>query len=150
MAPVGYGMLALIAGVMVVAVLVGAVGGAINGRLKGELSLGAIAVAGAYVLVVALESWSHWNLSLFGMLPLMLTFLAGSWAGRFLETRLGLRPLFAMAAAFGIALLVGFAYMTLVRLGWDALMNPSTSWIALAILALLVVWSIQRRIRATR
>jgi hypothetical protein len=144
-------MLVLIGGAMAVAVFVGAAGGAINGRLKGELPLGAIVVAGAYVLLVAtLESWSDWKLALFGMLPLMLSFLAGSLSGRFLETRLGVRPRFAMVVSFGGALLVGFAYLMLVRLGWDALMEPGTAWIALAILSLLVVWSVQRRMFAKK
>lgn len=84
------------------------------------------------------------------MLPLMLTFLAGSLAGRFLETRLGVRPPFAMVAAFGSALLVGLAYLMLVRLGWGALIDPGTAWIALAILSFLVVWSAQRRMLAKK
>lgn len=146
MAPVAYGVLALIAGVMVVAVLVGAAGGVINGRLKGELSLGATLAAGAYVLVVtSLESGSSWKIALFGMLPLILSFLVGSIATRFLETRFGLRPLLASLGALGCALLAGFVYLMPMSFGWWFLADPSTAWLAVAVLLCLVAWSIIRR-----
>ena len=144
-------MLAKIAGVILLAVLVGAVGGAINGRLKGELSLGAILVMGTYLLAVtSLESWSSWKLSLFGMLPLILTFVVGSVTTQVLEARCGLRPAFATPAALGSALLVGFVYLMLIRLRWLALADLSTAWIALAALSCLMVLSIQKRMRAAR
>jgi hypothetical protein len=144
-------MLALVAGVIFLAVLVGAGGGAINGRLKGEIALGAIVVGGAYFLaVVCLESRSSGKIAVFGLLPLILTFIVGSSTTQLLETRLGLRPTFAVPAAFGSALLVGFSYLMLIRLGWLALADPSTAWIALAVLSCLIVWSIWKRLRATR
>jgi len=151
MAPVAYGMLAKIAGIIFLAVLVGAAGGAINGRLKGELSLGVILVAGTYVVaVMSLESWSSWKLSVFGMFPLTLTFLVGSSTHHVLETRVGLRPVFATVTALGTALLAGLVYMMLIRLRWLALVNPSTAWIAVATLSCLIIVSIRTRMRALR
>jgi len=150
MAPL-LGGVAIVAGAIIVAVLVGAAGGAINGRLKGELSLGAILVVGTYFLVViSLESWSSWKVTLFGMLPLILSFLVGSLTTQFLETRFGLRPVFATLAALGSALLVGFLYLTLIRFGWWVLVDPSTAWIALAALSYLTILSIQRKVRAAK
>ena len=151
MAPVAYGVLAMIAGVMVVAVVVGAAGGVINGRLQGELSVGAVVVTAAYVLLLmALESRSSWRLAVFGLLPLMLSFLVGSVTTRLLQTRAGLRPVLAMLAALGGALLVGFLYLMLIRGGWLKLTDPGTAWVALAAFSLLIVLSIRKRIRTTR
>jgi hypothetical protein len=150
MAPVAYGILALIAGVMVVAVVVGATGGVINGRLRGELSLGAVVVAAAYVLLLmVLESRSTWRFAVFGLLPLMLSFLTGSVTTRLLQTA-GLRPVLAMLAALGGALLVGFSYLMLVRFGWLELTDPGTAWVALAAFAALSVLSIWKRMRTAR
>ena len=147
MAPIGYGVLALIGGAMVFAVLVGAIAGAINGRLKGDLFLGAVLTAGAYVLLfIALESWAAWKITVFGMFPLMLSFVVGSLTGRFLEWRVGLRPLFAVPAAFAGALLVGLSYLLLHRFGWLTL-DPNTAWIAMAALACLMILSMWKRMR---
>jgi hypothetical protein len=147
MAPIAYGILSLIGGAMVLAVLVGAAGGAIYGRLRGDLFLGAILVAVAYVLLFLLvESVSAWKITLFGMFPLMLSFLVGSLTGRFLDTRLGLRPLLAGPAAFFGALLVGFSYLLMHRFGWLTL-NPATAWIALAMVLGLMILSIRKRMR---
>ena len=144
-------MLAMVGGAILVAILIGAVGGAINGRLKGELSLGAILVVGTYFLMVtSLESWSSWKIVFFGMLPLILSFLVGSLTTQFLETRFGVRPVFATLAALGSALLVGFLYLMLITSGWWALADPSTAWIALAALSYLIILSIQKRMRATK
>ena len=128
---------------MFLAVLVGAVGGAIYGRYKGDLFLGAILVAAAYVLLfVLLESVHAWKITLFGMFPLMLSFLVGSLMGRFLEIRLGLRPLFAVPAAFAGALLAGISYLLLHRVGWLTL-DPATAWMALGIVSSLMILSIR-------
>ena len=141
----------MIAGVMVVAVLVGATGGAINGRIRGELSLGVILTAGTYFLaVIILESWSHWKLTLFGLLPLILSFLVGSLTTQFLETRLGLRPVLAALAGLGSALLAGFLYLLPPRFGWWNLVDPNTAWMALALLSYLIFLSIQRKMRAAK
>lgn len=146
MAPVAYGMLGMVAGVIVLAVFVGAIAGAINGRLGGELSLGAILTVGAYILVVtSVESWSSGKLTVFGMLPLMLCFLAGSLTIQIVESRLGLRPVLAVPAALGTALLAGFSYLMLIRSGWLDLTEPGTAWIALALLSCLIVLSIVKR-----
>jgi hypothetical protein len=149
MAPIAYGVLALIGGAMVLAVLVGAAGGPIYGRLKGDLFLGAILGTGAYVLLfLLLESISAWKITLFGMFPLMLTFVSGSLAGRFMEARFGVRPLCAAPAALASALLVGFSYLFLHRFGWLTL-DPNTAWIALAALLCLMILSIRKRMRST-
>jgi len=138
------GVLAIAAGVMTLAVLVGAVGGAIHGRLKGELSIGAILVMGTFYFVVkALESWSPWSLVLSGMLPLILTFLVGSVTTQLLETRLGLRPVFATLAGLGSALLAGFLYLMGIKLGWWPLADRNN--IALAVLTCLIILSIWKR-----
>ena len=145
MAPIAYGILALIGGAMFLEVRVGAAGGAIYGRLRGDLFLGAILTTAAYVLLfIALESVSSWKITLFGMFPLMLSFLVGSLTGRFLETRL--RPLFAAPAALAGALLVGFSYLLMHRFGWLSL-DPNTAWIAIAALSCLMILSIRKRMR---
>lgn len=150
MAPIGYGMLAMVAGVVVVAVLVGTVGGVINGRLKGELSLGAIVAGGTYFLVVILlESWSFAKIALFGALPLLLTFVVGSITTLFLETRFRLRPVLASLAALGSALFVGTLYLALIKLGWLDLADLGPVRIAGAALSCLIAWSIRKRLRAT-
>lgn len=141
----------MIAGVMAVAVVVGAAGGVINGRLRGEFSLGAVVVAAAYVLLLmVLESWSTWRFAVFGLLPLMLSFLTGSVTTRLLQTRAGLRPVLAMLAALGGALLVGFSYLMLVRFGWLELTDPGTAWVALTAFSALIVLSIWKRVRTAR
>ena len=142
-------MLALIGGAMVLAVLVGAAGGVINGRLKGDLFIGAILVAATYVvLFIALESPSAWKITLFGMFPLMLSFVASSLADRCLEMR-RMRALLAAPAAFAVALLVGLSYLLVHRLGWLTL-DPNSAWIALAIVSCLLVLSILKRARMAR
>lgn len=134
---------------MIVAVLVGAVGGAIYGRYKGDLFVGAILVAAAYVLLfLLLESVSAWKITLFGMFPLMLSFLVASLTGRFLETRFGLRPLLATPAAFVFALLVGLFYLLTHRFGWLSL-DPGTAWVALVMLSCLMLLSFWKRMRRT-
>ena len=151
MAPVAYGVLAKIAGIMVVAVLVGVVGGVINGRLKGDLSLGAILAGGTYfLLVILLESASSGKFALFGALPLLVTFVVGSVTTRFFETRFHLRPVLASLAALGCALFAGFVYVMLVRVEWVALTSWGSVWIAGAVLSCLIMLSIWKRWRATK
>lgn len=146
MAPIAYGFLALVAGVIVVAVVVGAAGGAINGRLRGVAPVGALATAGVYVLVViGSESVSAWKITVFGLLPLVLTFSAGSYATRLFEAHLGLRSAFAALAGLGSALLVGLLYVVLIRIEWIGLLDPRTAWIALAVFVCLIVDSIWKR-----
>ena len=146
MAPVAYGMLVTIAGVIVLAILVGAAGGAVNGRLKGDLSLGAIVVVGAYAVAVRVLA-SSWKLGVFGMLPLMLTFVVGSVTGTVLATRYGLRQVLAIPAALCSALLAGLLYMMLIKLRWLALTELGTAWVALATLCFLLLLSLQKRLR---
>ena len=145
------GGLAIVAGAIAVAVVVGAAGGAIHGRLKGDLSVGAILTLAAYALVViALESWSARKIIVLGMFPLMLTFLPGSLATRFLESRCGLRPMMAALAGLCVALLVGLAYLMLIRFNYRPLVDPGTAWIALAAISLLVLSSVWKRMRLRR
>jgi hypothetical protein len=147
MAPVAYGVLATIAAVIVVAVLVGAVGGAVTGRLKGDLVLGAAVTAVLhFVIVVAMESsWSRGKIAVFGLLPLMLTFVIGSVTTRFLLTRV--RPVLAGVFGVGIALLAGVLYLTLIKMEWMPLAAPNTAWVAAGIFAVLAALSVRRRVR---
>jgi predicted small integral membrane protein len=143
------GGLAVVAGAIAIALFVGAVGGAIHGRLRGELSLGALLVLGAYALIViALESWSSRKIVVFGMLPLMLTFLVSSLTTQLLATRARVRPMIAALAGFGSALFLGFLYLMLIRFDWLPLVDPNTAWVALAALSCLILLSIRKRLRA--
>jgi hypothetical protein len=151
MAPIAYGVLATIAGIIVIAVLVGVVGGVVNGRLKGDISLGAILAGGTYFLVVILlESGSFGKIALFGVLPLLVTFVVGSAATRFFETRFHLRSIFASLAALGSALLAGFVYLMLIRVGWLSLTEWGTVRIAAAVFSCMIIFSIRKRLRATK
>ena len=147
MAPVGYGMLAAVAGAIVLAALIGAVGGAISGRLKADLTLGVVCTTGVYVLVSALDHLLP--LALLGMLPLILTFLVASLTTQYLEDHVGLRPVLATSAALGSAFIVGYLYALPMRFGWWGLADAQTAWIAGAALACLIFLSMRKRMTTT-
>jgi hypothetical protein len=84
-----------------------------------------------------------------GMLPLVMVFLLASMTARFFRARLGLHPVLAGLAASGIALAAGLSYLMLVKLGSWTFAHPNGYWIALAILALILIASIQKRMRAS-
>jgi hypothetical protein len=150
MAPVAYGVLATIAGVIVVAILVGAMGGAVTGRLKGDLFVGAAVTAVVhYVVVVAMESsWSAGKIAVFGLLPLVVTFVIGAVSTRFFLTRV--RPALAGVLGLGMALLVGALYLTLIKLEWVPLATLDAAWIAAGVVAVLMASSVRRRVRTMR
>ena len=147
MAPVAFGVLATIATVIVVAILVGAVGGAVTGRLRGDLVLGAAVSAVVHFVIVAAikSSWSSGKIAVFGLLPLMITFVIASVATRFFLTRV--RPVLAVLFGMGIALLAGGLYLTLIKLEWVPLAAPRTAWGAASIFAVLMALSLRRRLR---
>jgi hypothetical protein len=147
MAPVGYGMLAAVAGAIVLAALIGAVGGAISGRLKADLTLGVVCTTGVYVLVSALDHLLP--LSLLGMLPLILTFLVASLTTHYLEQRMALRPVLATSAALGSAFIVGYLYALPMRFGWWGLADVKTAWIGGTALVCLIIFSIRKRMLTT-
>ncbi|HSF66567.1 MAG TPA: hypothetical protein VLA67_03955 [Nitrospiraceae bacterium] len=148
MAPVGYGMLAAVAGTIVFAAFVGAIGGVIIGRLKADLTLGVVSTMGVYLLVSMLDHLSP--LALLGMLPLILTFLVGSLTTQYLEDHVGLRPLLATSAALGSAFIVGYLYALPMKFGLWGLADVQTVWIAAAILSFIIIVSIRKRMPTTR
>jgi len=147
MAPVGYGMLAAVAGAIVLAAFIGAVGGAISGRLKADLTLGVVCTMGVYVLVSALDHLLP--LALLGMLPLILTFLVGSLTTQYLEDHVGLRPVIATSVALASGLLAGCLYALPMRFGWWGLADGQTAWLAVVVLACLIILSIRKRMLTT-
>lgn len=148
MAPVGSGMLAAVAGTIVFAAFVGAIGGVIIGRLKADLTLGVVSTMGVYLLVSMLDHLSP--LALLGMLPLILTFLVGSLTTQYLEDHVGLRPLLATSAALGSAFIVGYLYALPMKFGLWGLADVQTVWIAAAILSFIIIVSIRKRMPTTR
>jgi len=146
MAPFAYGVLVMLGTVLVLGVLVGAIGGAILGGLKVDLSRGAGLVIVAYLAMCALSGvrLMEWA----GMLPLVTVFLLGSMTARFFRARVGLHPVLAGFAAFGIALAAGVSYLMLVRISWTFV--PRNGYgVALAMLVVILITSIQRRMRAS-
>lgn len=115
MAPVAFGALAWIAGMVVISVFTGAVIGAAVWRLKSGLIWGAACVA-VYLLVApklcdaALVPFARLNAS-----PLILTFLSSYLAARRLRARGRKSAVWVTVAGFGCGLAVALLYMILFR-----------------------------------
>jgi hypothetical protein len=116
MEPLAMAGLALIAGVTVFAALCGAVGGAILWRVNSGFILGALSVTVMYFLLVAILDYGALKAAAyFGILPLLLTFLFANVSARALARHKKNRPTWAALVALGIALIVGFLYLQLLR-----------------------------------
>ena len=133
----------MVAAAAVLAVIVGAAAGAIAWLLNARLLLLALVAAGVYFVDrVLLGSANLWSAAVIGMPPLILTVLVSWLTARYLGARWQLRRIPAALAGLGCALLLGFLWGFLFRLG---LWLPV--WIALAADVCLVA-VFYRRIRA--
>ena len=141
MAPVAYGALAFIAGMVVISVVVGVLIGALVGRLKHGILWGSLLVA-AYLLVAPpLDDTSPLRFQALNAPATIMTFLSTYLATRHLRIR---RAWLAMIAGFGCGLVVAAAYMALFRV---LLMDDvwALSWFALALDVVLVLLVIRFR-----
>ncbi|MGH7725701.1 MAG: hypothetical protein ACREOU_09750 [Candidatus Eiseniibacteriota bacterium] len=142
-APFVYGFMVLVATAMTVAVVLGAIAGTITGMRRIDLSVGALTALGLYLLSAVLLGFRLGAAS--GILPLILTFLAGSLVGRSLERLQHLHWIWRTLTALGSALVVGFLYLLPIRLGAWWLAYPRLSWIGVAVLGYLIFLSLRRR-----
>lgn len=143
MEPLAVAGYTMVASAAVLAAILGAAAGAIAWLLNARLLLLTVLAAGAYFAErVLLGSASFWSSAVIGMPPLILTLLISWLAARYLAARRQLRRIPAALAGLGCALLLGFLWGFLFRLGlWVPV------WVALAADVCLVA-VFYRRIRA--
>jgi hypothetical protein len=147
MAPIAAAVYATAAAAAILGVVVGAVAGIVVWRLRWGLLAGGPAVVGIYVLLAIALLGSFWlNLSLvFGIPPLLQASLLSWTIARQLETRARLRPLWIALAAPGCSLAMGVLCLLAGRLNLYA-----PIWLALGIVACLIVWAVWQRKPASR
>ncbi len=148
MAPVAYGALANIAGMVFISAFAGVVIGAVFWR--NGIRWGLLCIAGYLALAPALYEASWRGSTFLNGPPVVLTFLITHLTARALYAR-GKRQLRVTIAAAAAGILSAFAFMILFRaLIWE---GPTTaSWIALAADVLLAsvalfkrhAWAVQR------
>ena len=138
MAPVAAAAYATIGATALLAVIIGAVGGAVLWRARHGLALGGLFVVGAFFVAFAAFIGFSWRGALvFGVIPLILTFLISFLAARQLRTRANFRPIWASLAALGTALILGLLYMLLFRIdpwvqAWvGAVLDVGLAWLAI-------------------
>ena len=129
----------MIGAAAVLAVIAGAAGGAALWKAKYGLALGGPSVAGIYFLAVVFFLEISWlGAVLFGVVPLVMTFLVSYLTARHLIMRAKLRPIGAALAALVTALIVGFLYLLLFRISlWVSV------WIAAGVNAYLMFLAIR-------
>jgi hypothetical protein len=107
----------MIAALVVMAVMVGAVGGAIAWAVGAGLLWGGILTVGAFLAATVLvESYSLKAATLLGLPLLVLAFLIAWLTARYLEARAKFRRIAAALLALGAALVVGFLCLLLGRI----------------------------------
>jgi uncharacterized PurR-regulated membrane protein YhhQ (DUF165 family) len=117
MAPVAFGVLAMIAGVVVVAVFIGAISGPILWKLNFRLIPSAVSVVVLYLLlIVLLDRPAMGFAAYFGVLPALLTFFIGNLTARFLARRKRLRSVWIGLIALGTASIFGVLYLWMFRI----------------------------------
>ena len=141
MAPVAYGALAAIAGMVFISTFAGVVVGTVFWR--NGIRWGLLCIAGYLALAPNLYEANPRGSTLLNGPPMLLTFLTTHLTARVLYAR-GKRQLNATVAAAALGVLIGFAFMILFRfLIWE---GPMTIvWIALAADAVLVLLLIRSR-----
>lgn len=98
-------------------VIVGTFAGAIAWAVRRSPIWVGLLVAGGYLAAtVFLASYSLAAAAVFGIPPLVLTFLTSWLAAYYLESRAGLRPIWATLVAFCCALITGLVWGLLFRL----------------------------------
>ena len=124
MAPVAFGVLAMIAGMAAISVMVGVFIGVVFWRVKYGLAWGILCIV-VYMLVA--PGLCDARLTLFARLnaaPMFMTFLCSYLIARFLHAR-NRSALWATLAALGCGLVVGVMYMFLFRVFlWVSLWYP--------------------------
>lgn len=141
MAPVAYGALASIAGMVFISTFAGVVVGTVFWR--NGMRWGLLCIAGYLALAPSLYEANLRGSTLLNGPPVLLTFLVTHLTARALYAR-GKRLLNATVAAAALGVLTGFAYMIMFRfLVWEGPMM--SAWIALAADACLIVIAILKR-----
>jgi hypothetical protein len=118
MGPVGTAGYVLVATLAVEAVILGALAGAILWAVGVRLLWAAPVAAGAFLVVtVLLGSYRLEPAAVYGIPLVMLTFLTAWLIARYVERRAKWPRIWAMLAALGGAILVGFLWLLQSRLG---------------------------------
>ena len=143
MAPVAAAALVMIASLMTIAVLIGAIGGVITALLKRDLIWGLLATLVIYLALSPLVSKLIGPLV--GLLPLVLTCSVSGLSTGWLQARMA-RPLAALLGLI-LGLAAGFLYLLPLRFGSWVPMDRATPWIALVILLALAIRSLRARRR---
>lgn len=140
MEPVAYGIMAMIGGATVLAIILGAASGSTTWQTKRGLTLGLPTVVGVYLLAgVALINFSWLGVALFGIAPLVLTFLFSCLTARYLNVRANLRPIWSALIALIVTSIVGGIYILLLRFNlWVAL------WMGAGLDVLLILFTIRK------
>ena len=141
MAPVAYGALASIAGMVFISTFAGVLIGTVFWR--NGMRWGLLCVVGYLALAPSLYDAPWRGSMLLNGPPVLLTFLVTHLIARFLNAR-GKRLLLTTISAAAIGMMVSFAFMVMFRmLVWE---GPTTAaWIALAVDACLVMVAILKR-----
>lgn len=125
-------------------ILVGTLGGAIAWRIRAGLLWVLPLVAGGYLAGAAvLASYSPAAAAVFGLPPLVLTFLITWLTADYLRANAGLRPVWASLAAICCALIAGAAWGFLFRI--DVWVPVACAMAADVCLILFVVFLTRRR-----
>jgi len=146
LAPVAAAAFVMIGVLLLVASAIGTMGGVITALLRGDLALGALLSASAF-LAIAPFLGVRWGASVIGMLPLILCFLVAAMTTGALQARRVPRPLAAVAGLV-TGLGMGYLYGFPIRHGVWLTVKVGTAWIALAIFIVLAIGSVWRRKRA--
>lgn len=118
MEPVAVAGYVMVAAAAVLAGMVGAFGGAIAWAVNGSLLWGGLLATGGYLAAtVLLGSARLGPAAVVGIPPLILTLLTSWLIASYLEARTRLRHIWATVVALGCALLLGFLWGFLFRLG---------------------------------
>ncbi len=142
MAPLAYGALASIAGMVVISTIVGVLIGAVVWRLKHGLAWGFLCVV-AYLLLTPPAFDAPLKAAMFNAPPLILTFLSAYLTGCRLRMR-GKTVVTATMVVIASGLLVGLVFLLLFRaLIWIDLL--ASSWIALVVDVFLATLAIRQR-----
>jgi hypothetical protein len=131
----------MIGALLFVASAMGTLGGVITALLRGDLALGALLWAAAFL--AAARFLGRWGASVIGLLPLILCFLIAALTTGALQARRVPRPLAAVAGlvtGLGTSYLYGFPSRHGVWLAFEV----GTAWIALAIFLVLAIGSVWR------
>ena len=136
------GFVNLIATVVLVALIAGALGGVTVWRVRSGLALGGLVAVTIYLLTAAVFLGFDWLALavLYGVPSFTLTFLISFLAVRYLEARTDLHYIWATLLAFGSASMVGVLCLWLFRYS-----HWAPVWVVLGADLYLIIWAVRNR-----